>query len=126
MTSNVKFSHILFSYLHCCSSSLFYEVKQLRLLKNIDLFTISRSQQMFFEICVLKNLLKNFIKKDTPTQVFSVKFSQFLRTPFFTEHLRWLLLSFLKQKSKNEKIFSRKYIHKKTPVIVLFLVQLQA
>ena len=126
MTSNVKFSHILFSYLHCSSNSLFYEVKQLRLLKNIDLFTISRSQQMFFEICVLKNLLKNFIKKDTPTQVFSVKFSQFLRTPFFTEHLRWLLLSFLKQKSKNEKIFSRKYIHKKTPVIVLFLVQLQA
>ena len=29
------------------------------------------------------------VKKETPTQVFSC---EFLRTPFFTEHLRWLLL----------------------------------
>ena len=32
-----------------------------------------------------------------------MKFAKFLRTPFFTEYLRWLLLFFLKQISKNEK-----------------------
>ena len=32
---------------------------------------------------------KKFIKKETLAQVFSCKF---LRTPFFIEHLRWLLL----------------------------------
>ena len=34
----------------------------------------------------------NFIKKETLTQVFPVNFAKFVRTPFFTEHLRWLLL----------------------------------
>ena len=30
MTSGVKFPHVfLFSYLHCCSKALFYEVKEL-------------------------------------------------------------------------------------------------
>ena len=28
MTSDVKFLHMFFSYLHCCSEALFYEVKQ--------------------------------------------------------------------------------------------------
>ena len=58
----------------------------------------------------------NFIKKETPTQVFSCELSElfknnyfvedlrtvgsetpaaFLRTPFFTEQLRWLILTFL-------------------------------
>ena len=35
---------------------------------------------------------RNFIKKETLTQVFSVNFGKFLRTPFFKEHLWWLLL----------------------------------
>ena len=34
----------------------------------------------------------NFIKKETLTKVFSCEFAEFLRTPFLTEHLRWLLL----------------------------------
>ena len=34
----------------------------------------------------------NFIKKETLAQVFPVEFAKFLRTPFLTEHLRWLLL----------------------------------
>ena len=34
----------------------------------------------------------NFIKNETLAQVFSCEFAKFLRTPFFTEHLRWLLL----------------------------------
>ena len=51
--------------------------------------------------------------------MFSCKFpAKFLRTLFVTVHLRWLLLSFLKEKSKNKKLYSHKYIHKKTPVIV--------
>ena len=39
-----------------------------------------------------KSLLKhfsNFIKKET----FLMNFAKFLRTPFLTEHLRWMLLN---------------------------------
>ena len=42
-----------------------------------------------------KNWLKNgkiFIKKETLVQVFPVNFVKFLRTPFYIEHLWWLLL----------------------------------
>ena len=35
----------------------------------------------------------NFVKKETLAQVFPVNFAKFLRTPFPTEHLRWLLLN---------------------------------
>ena len=43
---------------------------------------------------LLKRLwLWDFIKKETLTQVFSCNFVKFLRTPFLTEHLRWLLLN---------------------------------
>ena len=40
-----------------------------------------------------QNLLEacNFINKETLAQVFSCEFYEFLRTPFFTEHLLWLL-----------------------------------
>ena len=34
----------------------------------------------------------NFIKKETLAQCFLVNFVEFLRTPFLTEHLWWLLL----------------------------------
>ena len=34
----------------------------------------------------------NFIKKETLARCFPVNFAKFLRTPFPTEHLRWLLL----------------------------------
>ena len=34
----------------------------------------------------------NFIKKRLQHRFFPVKFPKFLRTPFFTEHVRWLLL----------------------------------
>ena len=40
-----------------------------------------------------ENTCANFIKKEALAQVLSCEFSKkFLRTPFFTEHLRWLLL----------------------------------
>ena len=34
----------------------------------------------------------NFVKKETLARVFFDNIANFLRTPFFTEHLRWLLL----------------------------------
>ena len=34
----------------------------------------------------------NFIKKRLQHRFFPVKFAKILRTPFFTEHVRWLLL----------------------------------
>ena len=34
-----------------------------------------------------------YFKKMTLVKVFSCEFCEFLRTPFFTEHLRWLLLT---------------------------------
>ena len=33
-----------------------------------------------------------FIRKESLTQVFSCEFEKFLRTPIFTEQLRWLSL----------------------------------
>ena len=63
------------------------------------------SERNFFNICVLSQCILywiliqkfrsqacNFIKKDFLAQVFSCEFAKFLRTPFFIEHLRWLLL----------------------------------
>ena len=33
-----------------------------------------------------------FLNKETPTEVFSCEICEIFRTPFLTEHLRWLLL----------------------------------
>ena len=41
----------------------------------------------------------NFIKKATPTQVFSGKFCEISKNTFFTEHLRNLSHSFISQRS---------------------------
>ena len=49
-------------------------------------------ESLFNKVAGLKAC--NFTKKGTPTQVFFVNIAKFLRTPFFTEHLRWLLLDF--------------------------------
>ena len=55
--------------------------------------------------------LQAWHKKESPTQVFSCDICEiFTQKPFFTEHLGWQLLFFLKQRSKNEKICSHKYI----------------
>ena len=40
----------------------------------------------------LQALPWNFIKKETLAQMFLCEFCEFLRRPFLTEHLRWLLL----------------------------------
>ena len=51
---------------------------------------------------------RNFIKKETLVQVFSCELFEILRTPFFIEHLRWLLLfevlSLLKSSLENLRI----------------------
>ena len=43
----------------------------------------------------------NFIKIETLAQLFSVNFAKILRTPFFTEHLRWLLLHLIQSCIQN-------------------------
>ena len=67
---------------------------------------------MFSETC-------HFIKKRLQHKSFPVKFAQFLRTPFFTEHLRWLLLSFLKWK-KWRNVFILIYSQENASYSVLF------
>ena len=51
----------------------------------------SNHSQMFFKIDVPKHFA-NFAGKH---RCFPVKFAKFLRAPFFTEHIWWLLLSML-------------------------------
>ena len=55
----------------------------------------SSRSQMFFKI-ELQLAIKdcNIIKKRLRHRCFPVKFAKLLRTTFFTEHLRWLLLIF--------------------------------
>ena len=50
------------------------------------------SQISLENICVGLNAC-NYIKKRFQHRCFPVKFPKLLRTPFFTEQLRWLLLS---------------------------------
>ena len=76
-----------------------------------NVFLRSSCQEVFYKRSFLRNFTKftgehcarvyilikfqaacNFFKKDTQAQVYSCEFGQFLRTPFLTEHLRWLLL----------------------------------
>ena len=74
----------------------------------------SSRSRIFFKVCVLKNLANftgknpcvgvSFIKKEPAIllkkrlqhRYFSVEFAKLFRTPFFTEPLRWLLLTFIK------------------------------
>ena len=59
-------------------------------LKNFVNITRKHMCRSFFDkVTGLQNC--NFIKKSLQHRCFPVKFAKFLRTPFFTEHLRWLL-----------------------------------
>ena len=60
-------------------------------LRNFAKFTRKHLCQIFFLISCKPRLTYNFIKKETLTRV---NFAKILRTPFFIEHLWWLLLSY--------------------------------
>ena len=47
-------------------------------------------ETLFNQVAGLKTC--NFFKKRLQYRCFPVKFAKFLRTPFSTEHLQWLLL----------------------------------
>ena len=81
---------------------------------SVSLTCTSKSSrlQIFFRIGALKNFSNftckqlpetcNFIKKRLKHRCFLVKFEKFLRTPFFTEHLRWLFLDFIRYPVKSQ------------------------
>ena len=70
-------------------------------MSNVICNALSSRSQMFLPEGVLKNYANftgkqenvacNFFKKRLQHRCFPVKFAKFLRTPFFTEQLRWLL-----------------------------------
>ena len=89
MTSDVKFF-----FIYIAVEKLYLNINQILIFLEAAVHRCSL-KQVFFKIDVLKIRLEY--------RCFPVKFARLLGTPFFTEHLRWLLLSFLKQR-KNEKI----------------------
>ena len=50
------------------------------------------------------------IKKRLQRRCFPVKFAKFLKTPFFTEHLRWLLLEDMFYKRLLEDMFYKRLL----------------
>ena len=65
----------------------------------------------------------NFIKKRLQHRCFSVKCVKFLRTPFFTEHLRWLLPNFGVLGCSEQWLFVRfETFWEKHPCLSLFSV----
>ena len=69
---------------------------------------------------VAELMVCNFFKKKTLAQVFCCKFSEIFKKAYFVEHARtdaWV-------KWTKKKIFT-KSIHRETPVVASFLVQLQ-
>ena len=66
-------------------------------LRNFSKFTgKSLCQSLFFnKVAGLRPQAGNFIKKETLYRCFPVNFEKFLRTPFYKEHLWWLLLKFV-------------------------------
>ena len=60
-------------------------------LRNFAKFTGKHlCQRLFFKVAGLRPA--TLLKKSLRHRCFPVNFAKFLRTPFFTEHLRWLLL----------------------------------
>ena len=60
--------------------------------KNVFLEISQNSQSLFFKVAVLRSA--TLLKKRLWHRCFPMSFVKFLRTLFFTEHLRWLLLYF--------------------------------
>ena len=116
MTSDVKFSQVFFffSYLHCCSKAL--RSKRTLALEQVSIFSEAVVHRFSQKAC-------NFIKKILQHRR---EFCEIFKNTFFTEPLRWLRLFSLEHKSKNDKIYLHKYIHRKTPMMTsFFLAQFQ-
>ena len=114
-----------FSYLGNSCISITEEFKQIFLSRK------SSRSQMFFNIGVLKIfanfigkhlywslfLIKlpakafNFIEKRLKHRCFAVKFTKFLRTPFSTKHLWWLLLE--SASTQNRVSVNKQFLKKK-------------
>ena len=93
-------------------TSFFYNVLQKQLFTDVLENRYSKKFPKFYrKTPVLESLFNkvsdsqasSFIKKILQQRSFSVKLAKFLRTPYFTEHLQWLLLWFLQQ---NNLLFS--------------------
>ena len=80
------------SIINTCRSSRSQVFFKIGVLKNSKYSQENTCVGVSFFIKFIKHRAFNFIKIETPTQVFSCEFAKFLRTKFFIEYLRWLLL----------------------------------
>ena len=69
-------------------------------LRNNVFFCINSVQKQPSEAC-------NFIKKETPTQLFSYEFCEIFKNTIFIEHLRWLFLTSVALRHVNPSIKAR-------------------
>ena len=83
-----------------CQKQSFADALQKGVLKNFTNFAGKYLCWSFILMKLQAWRLANLLKGDSNTGFFLVKFAKFLRTPFFKEHLRWLLLICLLFKSK--------------------------
>ena len=65
----------------------------------------------------------NFIKKWLQDRCFPVNIAKFLRTTFFIEHLRWLVLQVLYNNSCSQKFYE---LHQTVSSSKSFLIKIQA
>ena len=75
-------------------------------LRNSEKFTEKDLCQSLFLNKVTGFRPANLFKKKLLHTCFPVNFTIFLRTPFITEHLRWMLLRLIDQKYSHWKFFS--------------------
>ena len=79
----------------CSSKQVFSEISQISL------------ENTCAGVFLIKLQACNFIQKKLQQRCFPAKFAKLLRTPFFIEHLRWLLLSV---RIKEERVIGSMYI----------------
>ena len=85
----------------------------------LEIFQNSQENTCARVFCLIKLQTEacNSIKKETLAQVLSCEFAKFLRIPFLTKHLRWLLLNlehvYMEKKTKSKySIYARFYCPK--------------
>ena len=86
-------------------------------LRNFAKFTGKHLKQSFFFNKVADLRPATLLKKRLLERCFPVKFAKFLRTPFLTEHLCWLLLKFL------ENLLLARYLMVQLLLIILRYVR---